>query len=252
LKVRRTWSSGRISPVLGNNLLALIVTFTVALAWLRLMDYAAHRGWVESRLSRKIIHIGTGPLFVVCWLLFTAAPSSRFLAALVPLSITIQFALVGLGRIKDQSAVDAMSRSGDRREILRGPLYYGIVFVVITVAYWLETPTGIIALMLVCGGDGLADVIGRRYGSRKLPWNHKKSWLGTAGFLTGGWLLTLLILAIFVAAGVFPGPTGSYLVSLTIITLAATLVESISPPDIDNLTITITAVLLGYFLFPFL
>jgi phytol kinase len=238
--------------MLGNNLLALIVTFAVALAWLRLMDFAAHRGWVESHLSRKIIHIGTGPLFVVCWLLFTDAPSSRYLAALVPLAITIQFALVGLGVIKDQSAVDAMSRTGDRGEILRGPLYYGIIFVVVTVAYWLESPTGIIALMLVCGGDGLADVIGRRYGSRKLPWNRKKSWLGTAGFLTGGWLLTLLILAIFVAAGVFPGPTSTYLASITIIALAATLVESFSPPDIDNLTIAFTALLLGYFLFPFL
>src|SRR5512139_2650544 len=112
--------------MLGNNWLALIVTFAVALAWLRLMDFAAHRGWVDSQLSRKIIHIGTGPLFVVCWLLFTDAPISRYLAALVPFSITVQFALVGFGIIKDQAAVDAMSRTGNPREILRGPLYYGI------------------------------------------------------------------------------------------------------------------------------
>jgi len=52
--------------------------------------------------------------------------------------------------------------------------------------------------------------------------------------------------------GVFPGPFNAYLVSITIITLAATLVESFSPPDTDNLTITLTALLLGYFLFPLL
>lgn len=236
--------------MLGNNLLALIVTFAAALIWLRLMDYAAHRGWVGSQLSRKLIHIGTGPLFVVCWLLFTDAPSSRYLAALVPLSITAQFALVGFGVIKDQSAVEAMSRTGDRREILRGPLYYGIVFVAVTLLYWLETPTGIVALMLVCGGDGMADVIGRRYGMRKLPWNGKKSWMGSLWFLIGGWLLTAAILALFVQAGVFPGPFNAYLATITLIALAATLVESISPQDFDNLTITLTALVLGFFLFP--
>jgi phytol kinase len=234
--------------MLGNNLLALILTFAVALTWLRLMDFAAHRGWVGSQLSRKIIHIGTGPLFVLCWLLFTDAPSSRYLAALVPFSITVQFALVGLGVIKDQAAVDAMSRTGNRREILRGPLYYGIIFVVITLLYWLETPTGIVALMLVCGGDGMADIIGRRYGDRKLPWNRKKSWMGSLWFFIGGWLLAVLILAIFVQAGVFLGPFGAYLAGVTIIALATTLVESISPQDIDNLTIALTALALGYFL----
>jgi phytol kinase len=236
--------------MLGNNLLALIVTFAAALVWLRLMDFAAHRGWIGSQLSRKIIHIGTGPIFVICWLLFTDAPSSRYLAALVPFAITLQFALVGLGVIKDQAAVDAMSRSGERREILRGPLYYGIIFVVVTVLYWLETPTGIVGLMLVCGGDGMADIIGRRYGDRKLPWNRKKSWMGSFWFFIGGWLLVALILALFVRVGVFPGPFGVYLVAITIVALVTTLVESISPQDIDNLTIAITALLLGYFLFP--
>jgi phytol kinase len=235
--------------MLGNNLLALIVTFAAALIWLRLMDFAAHRGWVDSQLSRKIIHIGTGPIFVLCWLLFTDAPASRYLAALVPFAITAQFALVGLGVIKDQAAVEAMSRTGDRGEILRGPLYYGIVFVVVTLLFWLETPTGIVALMLVCGGDGMADIIGRRYGERKLPWNKKKSWMGSLWFFIGGWVLTMLVLWAFVQAGVFPGPPNAYLLAVTLVALAATLVESISPKDIDNLTIALTALLVGFFLF---
>jgi phytol kinase len=145
--------------LVGNNLIALALTFAAALLWLRLNDFLAHRGTISGPLSRKIIHIGTGPIFVLCWLLFTNTPEARWLAALVPLSITIQFALVGTGVIKDQQSVSAMSRSGDRREILKGPLFYGIVFVIITLVYWISTPIGIIALMLLCGGDGLADVV---------------------------------------------------------------------------------------------
>ena len=88
-----------LDAVFPNNLVqdvvATAVTFALALGWLRLMDALAARGLIESRASRKIIHIGTGPLFVLCWLLFSPAPTARFMAALVPLAITVQFALVG-------------------------------------------------------------------------------------------------------------------------------------------------------------
>ena len=47
--------------------LALFITLVLALAEIRALDFAAHRGWIESRLSRKLIHILTGPLFVLCW-----------------------------------------------------------------------------------------------------------------------------------------------------------------------------------------
>ena len=72
-----------------NSILATIITFAIALAFLRLMDFFAQRGWVEPRLSRKLIHIGTGPIFVLCWLMFPAAPESRWLAALVPFMIVL-------------------------------------------------------------------------------------------------------------------------------------------------------------------
>ncbi len=84
-----------------NNYIALVVTFVLSLAFLRIMDLIAHRGWMDSRMSRKVIHIGTGPLFVLCWPLFRDTPDARWLAALVPFSITVQFALIGLGVMKD-------------------------------------------------------------------------------------------------------------------------------------------------------
>jgi len=234
--------------MLSSNLLALIITFALALIWLRINDFAAHRGWVSSHLSRKIIHIGTGPIFVLCWLLFNPAPSARYLAALVPFAITAQFVLVGLGLVKDEAAVQAMSRTGDRREILKGPLYYGIVFVLVTIFYWLDSPIGIIALMLVCGGDGLADLFGRRFGVVKLPWNKGKSWAGSLGMFLGSWILALAVLAAFLAAGVFPGSLLNYVLPVTLIALAGTLVESLPIADLDNLTITGAALVMGHIL----
>jgi len=235
--------------MLTNNLFATLITFSVALAWLRINDYTAHRGWISSDLSRKIIHIGTGPLFVLCWLIFQETAYARVLAALVPFAITAQFVLVGTGVVRDEAAVRAMSRSGDRREILRGPLYYGIVFVLLTLVFWRDTPIGIVALMLMCGGDGLAEIIGRRYPLRQLPWSAKKSFGGSLGMLVGGWAFAFMVLAIYIWAGVFLHPLSEYIPKLLIIAVAGMLVESLPVRDIDNLTISLTAVALGYALF---
>jgi phytol kinase len=229
--------------MLSSNLVALVITFALALFWLRFMDFTAQRGWISSPLSRKIIHMGTGPLFVLCWLLFNDRDGlARYLAALVPLAITAQFALVGSGIMKDPAAVQAMSRTGDRREILRGPLFYAILF-------WKDSLIGIVALMILCGGDGLADVMGKRFGTTRLPWSKRKTWAGSASMLLGGWLFALAVVAVYVRLGGFTGVFSTHFPGITIIALAATVVESLPFDDIDNITVPVMAVVLGYFIF---
>lgn len=232
-----------------NNLVALLITFGLALLWLRINNFAAARGWVSSDLDRKLIHMGTGPVFVLCWLLFRDTPDARWLAALVPFAITAQFILVGTGIMRDPAAVRSMSRTGDRREILRGPLLYGIVFVVLTLVYWTKSPIGIIALMLLCGGDGLADIVGRRVNSPRIPWNRKKSLAGSLGMLVGGFVFAAFVIWMFVLAGKFDGPFTAYLLPITIISVAGALVETLPIRDIDNVTVTAAAVALGYLFF---
>ena len=232
-----------------HPLLAVLLTFVAALGWLRLMDFLAGRGWIESRLSRKVIHIGTGPIFVLCWLFFPDVWYARWLAALVPLAITLQFALIGFGVIKDEASVKAMSRSGDPKEILRGPLYYGLMFVLLTLVFWKDSPVGMTALMMMCGGDGVADLIGRRIKSPKLFHSPDKSVAGSLGVFFGGWIMSMAVLGVYAGLGLFAGPLSRYLLPVTLIALAATLVESLPQRDIDNVTVTLVSAALGYFLF---
>ena len=235
--------------MLNSDFIALIITFIVSLIWLRVNDYAAHKGWISGQLSRKIIHIGTGPIFILCWLIFPNTTNSRYIAALVPFAITLQFFLVGIGVLRDESAVQAMSRTGNPREILRGPLYYGLVFVLITIFFWYDSPIGIVALMLMCGGDGLADILGRRYGKSHIPWNPRKSWIGSLGMFSGGLILSIFILAIYISMGIFNTTLIDLIPTILFITFLATIVETLPLQDVDNITVTATAVLLGYYLF---
>ncbi|MFW5714003.1 MAG: diacylglycerol/polyprenol kinase family protein [Brevefilum sp.] len=235
--------------MLKNNLIALGLTLFIALTWLRLNDFFAHKGWITSVISRKIIHIGTGPIFVLCWLLFNAKPSAPFLAAIVPFGITLQFALVGTGLIKDPAAVDAMSRTGDRSEILRGPLFYGIAFVTLTILFWRESPLGMVALMILCGGDGLADILGKKIRSPMLPWSPRKSLGGSITMLLGGFVFASLMVWVFIWQGYFRGNILDYLGPIGLIAILTTMIESLPFADIDNITIPVVSVLFGLMVF---
>lgn len=182
----------------------------------------------------------------MCWLIYPEGEIARWLAALVPLVITLQFALVGLGLVKDEAAVKAMSRTGDKREILRGPLLYGIVFVVVTLLYWRDSLIGIPALMIMCGGDGIAGIVGRRVNSPRLPWSPEKSVAGSVNVLIGSWLLTVFIFAIYIWMGTFSGPVTRLVLPVTWIVLGATLV-ALKKWTMSRLPSPASSVETGYF-----
>ena len=241
-------STGSVANLFPNplwqDIAATGITFAIALSWLQLMNVLSARQAIAQTLSRKLIHIGTGPLFVLCWLLFSDRAIAPYFAALVPLTITLQFLTIGLGWWSDPAAVKAMTRMGDPREILKGPLYYGLVFVVCTVTFWRSSPVGMLALMMMCGGDGLADIVGRRWGKYKLPFNVDKSWIGSTAMFLGSGCFGLSLLALFNGLGYFYPPLvwGDTIGTVVAIAAVVTLVEALPVKDIDNLTLTATAI----------
>lgn len=81
-----------------------------------------------------------------------------------------------------------------RRELLRGPLYYVLILVAVTLIYWRESPVGFLVVALMCGGDGMADIVGRRFGrSAKLPHNNNKSWAGSTAMFAGQGLSQVIL-----------------------------------------------------------
>ncbi|CAI5509378.1 unnamed protein product [Closterium sp. Naga37s-1] len=205
-------------PGLSRDVCATVLTTGLVVAWLRLFDLLARRNLVErkprrenlhitigtssstqnsprvsQKLSRKVLHITIGLFFVlVCWPLFSAYPQARFFAAAAPVTTAVQLLLLGLGVTRSDGIVKSMSRSGNKSELLSGPLCYAVTIMLMTVVYWRTSPVGMLALVIMCGGDGVADIVGRRCGSWKLPWNEQKSWAGSAAMLLCGFALSLM------------------------------------------------------------
>jgi phytol kinase len=168
----------------------------------------------------------------------------------VPASLTALFVLIGVGIVKKDDFVAAMSRTGDPRELLRGPFMYGVVFVVVTLIFWTTSPVGVILLMLLCGGDGMADVVGRRLGRAKLPGQQQKSWAGSLGFFLGGLVLTLALLAFFDAVGFLQIDPRTALAPVLLTTVLATAVEGYTPADFDNVTVPLSALVVLWLIIP--
>lgn len=135
-------------------------------------------GWrvVSSIVSRRLTHALMGPVFILCWPLFSKSFSSPgndgyftfvpspwwygLIAAMIPLAITIKFAAIGLGVFDDPYTRRMLCRNGNCGEILYGPVQYGIVFTVAT-ALFFQSALAITCLMNLCIGDVAAAVIGK-------------------------------------------------------------------------------------------
>jgi len=152
---------------------------------------------------------------------------------------------IGSGKVKNEAFVASMSRSGDPRELLRGTLYYAIMIVIVTVLWFYvpANPMAFVILGCLAGGDGLADVIGRKYGGeRKFGiGGAEKTIAGSIGMFLGSFLFSYILIAIFsLEFAVFNLVT--LLLPILVISLVATFVEAISPPNLDNWTVPIVVI----------
>ena len=77
-----------------------------AVAWIKIWTQLAERGVIDAKLARKIVHCGSGPLYLLVWRFYSDASLARVIAALVP----------ALNIVKLQKA------SQDDNELLKGDL----------------------------------------------------------------------------------------------------------------------------------
>ncbi|CAM0145699.1 unnamed protein product [Urochloa decumbens] len=230
---------------------AAVLTGVAAAVVLRFWEEVANRSLLDQKLCRKLVHITVGLVYFLMWPLFSSDDVfARFLAPLIILINIIKVTVIGLGLVKDEGVVNSMTRHGDSRELLKGPLYYACAITLATIVFWRTSPISIAVICNLCAGDGVADIVGRRLGQVKLPHNPEKSYAGSIAMFMAGFIASVLYMCYFSIFG-FVEKSWTMVGAFGVTSLAAAVVESlrISTRLDDNLTVPLASVLVGALVF---
>ncbi len=175
----------------------------------------------KKELSRKIVHIGIGPLLPIAWWLNINANTAISIASIITIALIINYRFQLIPIFEDV----------ERKSF--GTIAYGISITFLIILFWSTRPDCVCAGVLVMAfGDGFAGLIGKQVKSPN--WTvlgQKKSIAGTSAM----GLITLAILIILSTInGNLLNPLGIFAISLL-----ATGLEQISPLGIDNLSVPI-------------
>mmetsp|Transcript_32166 Transcript_32166/g.46377 ORF Transcript_32166/g.46377 Transcript_32166/m.46377 type:complete len:176 (-) Transcript_32166:1037-1564(-) len=73
-----------LQPIVRDSLLTGVIVSETVL-WLKIWTTLAKNDILPSTLTRKIIHSGSVPLFLIHWPLYSMSPFAKFFAASIPL-----------------------------------------------------------------------------------------------------------------------------------------------------------------------
>lgn len=216
------------SPWISNIIIAIVEVVYIFVV-IGVMDKLVETGF-PADLSRKIIHIAAGS-YVIFWPLYDATHWTRYLCVIMPSIWVLLFLSKGLSQNRDDPAVKTMTRTGDPRELLRGPLMFASVMVVLGLTLFNHL-SAVIALGMLTWGDGLAPYFGGKYGREKFrTFGAEKTYIGSLTVFIAGFVGSLFMIAI---TGVGHRYDLGFLVATAAI---VTLIEALSPGDMDNVLI---------------
>ena len=226
-------------PVVWHNVLVTLLTFVYVFSVPPLMGYLVTNHSLPRDISRKLTHICAGSS-IVFLPLFVDGHWSQYLNITVFAVWTVLLIQKGLFAADDDQAVKTMTRTGNKRELLKGTLYFVLVAMICGTIYY-KQPAGILAMAMLGWGDGLAPIIGTRYGKMKYYILSDKSIEGSLAFLAGSLAAGLFFTHLIV-------PESFNVMKIVVIALIATIAEGVSPKEVDNLTIPLTVIAASWLL----
>lgn len=221
---------------------AVLVTLMVILVWLEMVEFSERSKIFDNKYQRKILHIFTGPMLLITWTLFTNGVKGAISAAIVPFLLSVKFYLIGSGKWVDDDTIEIIARKGQRKELLKGPMFYGLVVSLSTILFW-KSLRGMICVLILCFGDGFAELVGEAVGkSNPLPWSvNKKSFAGLLAFIFFGASLTWMFVSNFSEIIFHENLPADYneklFLRIAIDVLVAAVVETLPVADYDNFTV---------------
>lgn len=187
----------------------------------------------NSEIVRKVVHIGTGNVILLAW--WFNIPASIGIAASILASLLTLLSY----RFPLLPGINSVGRKS------LGTFFYSISIGILIAYFWYlkQQYYAVLGILIMAWGDGLAALIGQRFGK------HKYYVLGGQKSIEGSLTMTVVsfIISILILLNVQGNTWESYLVSV-IIALVATGLEAISFLGIDNLTVPLGSAALAFLL----
>ena len=215
-----------------SNLWLRIATVPVYVGSIVLTAELLHR-YTDTKPEhvRKVVHIGTGNVMLIAWLFQLPAwvgITSAVLAGIITL-LSYRFPIL--------PGVNSVGRKS------LGTFFYAVSIGILIAIFWqLNLPHyGVIGILIMAWGDGLAAIIGQKFG--KHPYiilGNTKSWEGT---------LTMLLVSYAIVSIVLFSVQGNIWQTWVVgipVAIAATAVESIAQWGLDNLSVPLVSAGLAF------
>jgi phytol kinase len=189
--------------------------------------------WFSAEQSRKIVHIGTGNVIALAWLLQLPAwvgITSAVVAGIITLLSYWLPILPGVNSVGRKSY---------------GTFFYAVSMGLLIAIFWpLKRPEyAVLGILVMAWGDGLAAIVGQRWGRNPYKiWGNSKSVEGSFTLLLVSYIITTIVL--YLAHG---NLLWIWLVGIPV-AIVAVLLESCSQFGIDNLTLPLGTALLAFWL----
>lgn len=202
--------------------------------WLTLLAWAAiqvRQRFEPREWSRKLVHIGTGAVIPLAWLLGI----DRLIALPAAATVTVLAAINH--RIRLLPAIEDVGRQS------YGTVAYGAAITLLLLLFWPDQPDAVCAGVAVMAfGDGLAGVIGAAVDSPSWRlFGHRKSIVGTGTMAMVSTLSLGLLAAVLQLLPAAPALQPPGYGAVVMIALLATALEQLAWLGIDNLTVPIVS-----------
>lgn len=226
-----------LSNLTGGSLQTLGYQIGVVLIWLAIVGLLAEGadrfGNAGAEVIRKVVHMGTGNVILIAWWLK--------IPLWVGVSASILFSAIAL--VSYYVPILPNINSIGRKSF--GTFFYAVSIGVLVAWFWsINLPQyAALGILVMTWGDGLAALIGRRFGRHTYKlWDMQKSWEGSG---------TMALVSYAVSFSILLGTVGNvwqiWLISLAV-SLVATGLEAFSKFGIDNLTVPIGSAAIAFFL----
>lgn len=215
-----------------NNILGLIVSYVFIFVVIGISTILQKKNVLKDEGARKFIHIGVAHWWIIAMFFF----DNVYFAIIPPITfIILNYASYKMNLIK------SMERGGKGN---LGTVYFPISLLILVLLTFTDvigaSPyIGAIGIFIMGYGDGLAAVIGKKYGKHNLAFG--KSVEGSLTMFVVSFLVTFVILIRY----------GSIANALTVglgVAIAATFIELFTPKGLDNLTVPLGTALFAFIL----